>query len=395
MWDRGRQRMRRVLTGLICAVILAGLGGCAPQRATPAQKPVPTAQQRPSVPPRPAADAMVRVGMLVPLSGPQAALGQGLLEAAQLALYESGADDVALIPQDTGGTKEQALVAAHAALADGARLLIGPVFSPELEAIRPVAAARQVPVLALSNNAQLAGGGSFILGFTPGEQVARVLAFAKGRGVVRVGALVPRSAYGDAVVDALTENVLHNGMTLVRLERYEPGADPAMTAQAFVAALNASGGADAVLLPEGGDALRALAGNLVAAGLALPRTRLVGTALWEGVAGQVPALAGGWYAGFNPAQRRAFTARYAAAYGHAPSGIASLAYDATALAATLARSGPDIDPGARLTSAQGFSGVDGIFRLRPTGDVERGLAVFEITPSGVTVADPAPDAFTP
>ncbi len=391
----GRTGFFAGLAGLVLVVVLAG---CAPMAGrmppvVPGRPAVP-AEPSPPVVPQPAADAALRVGLLVPLSGPQATLGQGLMEAAQLALYESGSNDVALIPHDTGGTKEQAIVATRAALEEGARLLIGPVFGAELEAVRPLAAARRVPVLALSNNAQLAGGGSFILGFTPADQVVRVLDFAQRRGAVRVAALVPRSAYGEAVVEALSTHVLQSGLTLVRLERYATGADPVMTAQAFLGALKASGGADIVLLPEGGAALRALAEGLVAAGLNTTSTRLVGTSLWDGSAGQVPALAGGVYPGPDPAPRQAFTARYTAAYGHAPPGIASLAYDATALTTVLAKSGASgVDPLGRLTSAQGFAGVNGIFRLRPAGDVERGLAVFEVTAGGVTVADPAPAAF--
>ena len=41
----------------------------------------------------------------VPLSGPNAELGKAMLDAAQLALFESGGDRLTLVPRDTGGTR--------------------------------------------------------------------------------------------------------------------------------------------------------------------------------------------------------------------------------------------------------------------------------------------------
>ena len=35
-----------------------------------------------------------------------------------------------------------------------------------------------------------------------------------------------------------------------------------------------------------------------------------------------------------------------------------------------------------LTNASGFTGIDGVFRFRPDGTNERGLAVLRVTPSG-------------
>ena len=42
------------------------------------------------------------MALLVPLSGANAELGQAILDAAQLALFESG-DRLVLVPRDTGG----------------------------------------------------------------------------------------------------------------------------------------------------------------------------------------------------------------------------------------------------------------------------------------------------
>ena len=85
---------------------------------------------------------------------------------------------------------------------------------------------------------------------------------------------------------------------------------------------------------------------------------------------------------------RAFAGRYRTRFGGEPVRTATLAYDAVALVAALARAqgtqryAPDV-----LTNPSGFAGIDGLFRFRPDGTNERGLAVMRVgTGGGVAVA---------
>ena len=74
--------------------------------------------------------------------------------------------------------------------------------------------------------------------------------------------------------------------------------------------------------------------------------------------------------------------------------MANTAYDAAALAATLARAEGGADfSAAALTQPSGFAGHDGIFRFLPDGTAERGLAVLEVGPRAATVVSPAPETF--
>jgi hypothetical protein len=43
---------------------------------------------------------------------------------------------------------------------------------------------------------------------------------------------------------------------------------------------------------------------------------------------------------------------------------------------------------------EGFLGSDGVFRFRPDGSIERGLAIMEVRAGGSTPVDPAPRRFT-
>lgn len=406
--------VKRMFAGLGIVALLAGCVASSSSPVPPRETAKPqTSRSQPVPAPSPVARKKTSpVAVLLPLSGEYASLGQSLVEATQLALFEAGADDVSLTLIDTAGDSARAQKEAYRAIHDGARLFIGPVFSPELEAIQPVAKASHVPILALSNNALLANNNSFILGYTPGEQIARVIGYAQTQGVQRIAALVPRGPYGDAIADALPEAASQAGVTLAYTERFAEKADTALVAQGFVAAVQARGGADALLLPLSAPAFRALVPQLVAAGLDVSRMRFLGTAQLGSLGGasggssgsaldvqKLPVTGKIWFANLDPAQRTAFERRYQDAYGQKPAAIASLAYDATALAVALSRRGAlsslsRQDMMADLTSVQGYAGVDGIFRLRPGGDVERGLAVYEMTTGGATIIDPAPKTFS-
>ncbi len=369
----------------------------APQVTAPAPAPPPGAAPPAPAPAAPAPPAPTAgktpVALLLPLSGPNAALGNAMLDAAQMALYDVADETLELLPQDTQGTPQGAATAAQAALAAGAKLIIGPLIAAEVEAVKPIAHGGGVPVLAFSTSAQLAGDGTYLLGFLPRQEIERVTAFAHAKGAAHFAVLAPKTPYGEVAVAALRGAVAAQGASLERIDFYDPAVpDPTPAVKAFAAAAQ---GADAVLLPEGGARLKALAPLLAYYNIDPEKVHFLGTGLWDepGLGNEV-SLDGGWYAAPPPAARADFEKRFRALYRQPPPRLATLAYDATALAAVLAHggNGPDFSAAA-LTNPSGFVGIDGIFRLLPDGLVQRGLAVLEVRRDGNVVIDPAPETF--
>lgn len=365
----------------------------------------------PSAPPTPAQaraahQGEVRAALLLPLSGPQAAIGQALSNAAQLALFEIADAKFNLIPLDTKGTAEGAAAAAQAAMAQGADIVLGPVFSFEVKAAAPMVREQAIPLLAYTTDRSVAGTGIYALGFLPGPQVARVLAHAHEQGLRRIGVLARSDDYGRAVADAAREAAAAQGLELVAVDYYDPAATDftqvvkRFAARKGVTAKGVPGSAyDAVLLPDDGVRLRNIASLLSyymsEGGAEVPR--LLGTLLWDDpkLAAE-PALVGGWYPAPPTVGHVAFEQRYAKAFGSLPArlgGLAGIAYDSTALAAALARNGMGDYGSATLQNPNGFAGVDGIFRLGANGIAERGLTVKEIAPTGSREVGAAPSTF--
>jgi ABC-type branched-subunit amino acid transport system substrate-binding protein len=332
----------------------------------------------------------VKVAILLPLTGKNAALGQAMLNAAQQAVFDAAGTNFELQPHDTaaaGGAE----AAARAAVTGGVQLIIGPLFATDVPSVTAVARNAGLQLLTLSTDTSLAERGVYVMGLAPGAQVERVTAYAAARGVRRFAALVPATPYGSLVGQVFQSAVAQNNGSIVDYETYDPAtAQGADRAKQLAAQHNAI---DALFLPEAGADLKTIADQLAAAGFDA-HTHILGTGLWDAAdtGHQSPLLIGAWYAAPDPAARRTFAASYSAAYGQEPPRLATLAYDATALAAVIAKHGAHYDDAA-LSNPNGFAGLDGIFRLDVSGSVERALAVNEVTPDGAHVIDSAPTSF--
>jgi ABC-type branched-subunit amino acid transport system substrate-binding protein len=337
----------------------------------------------------------VRVGILLPFnngSPATRALASSMLKAAELAVFDSGNQDILLISADEGGNPEASAAAARNLLQQGAEIIIGPLFAQSAQAISPIAADHAVPVISFSTDRKVAGNGVYLLSFLPAGEVHRVITFAASQGHTNFAAMVPSTAYGQRVGDDFKDDVKAAGANVTDVEKFVPAtADIAAPAHAL-----AKTNPDAVLIAQGGALLRDIASSLAGAGITSNHVKYLGTGLWDDPAtARDPLLAGGLFAAPAPRADAGFIAKYKAVYGTAPAQLAALAYDAVSLTALLASGKPysRFTPQA-LTDPNGFSGVDGIFRFHPDGTSERGLAVMSIDPDGgLTVVSPAPTTF--
>jgi len=380
-------------------------------------------------PPPTLAASTNRVALLLPLTGVNGRLGTELLDAAQLAFFDFADEDFELVVHDTKSTADGAANAAALAIGDGASLLLGPLVAAEVRAVTPAARAAGINVIAFSSDRSVAGNGVYIMGFLPSAQVERIVGYARSRGLLRFAVFAPDDDYGAAVVDALRGSAARVGAAVTRIQYYDPAAGDfsdavrrladydsrrgALLAQR--AALEARGDQvarralkrlkklqtigdlpfDALLLPDGGKRLQAIAAMLPFYDVDPAKIRMLGTGQWDepGI-GAEPALLGGWFAAPPPAARAEFEARYAKAYGRRSPRLATLAYDATALAAVLARGEEGADFGEEMfTAATGFLGRDGIFRFLEEGVAERGLGVLQVQRRGAKVISRASEAF--
>ena len=352
----------------------------------------------PSAPTQPATNVGtggIKVGLILPLSGNgnAAVAAKSMRNAAELALAEFNNADVQLLVKDDSGSAAGAQQAAQQALDEGAEIILGPLFALAVTPVGQLARARNVPVIAFSTDASVAARGIYLLSFLPESDVERIIDYAASQGRRSFAALVPDNAYGSVVEAAFKQVVARRGGRVVALERYP--LDKVQMQGPVRNVAQAAAQADAIFIPDGADAVSTAVQTLSASGVNMKRLQLLGTGLWED--GQVfsnPRLEGAWYAGPESTGFRSFSARYRDRYGQDPVRTASLCYDAVALVAALAKTqGRARFSEAALTNSSGFAGIDGLFRFRPDGTNQRGLAVLRVTSSGGQVINPPPKSF--
>ena len=387
MWHHMRLSLSVVATGLLVAACTTQLGGGG--TAPPAGEPAAAAQ---------AADGQVRIALILPLTaqGNAGLAAQSMKNAAEMALAEFKVSNVQLLVKDDGGSSQGAQSAAQQAISEGAEIIVGPLFAQSVSAAGQVARSRNIPVIAFSTDASVAARGVYLLSFLPETDVRRIISYAASRGKRSFAALMPDNAYGTVVEAAFQQEVARHGGRVVVLEKYPHDAN--RTAEAVRRVAQAAGQIDSIFIPDSPDAVPQVAQALAANGVDLKRVQLLGTGLWgdDTRISSEKLLDGGWYPSPEQTGFRNFSGRYRARYGQDPVRTATLAYDAVALVAALVKTqGMQRFSEQVLTNPSGFAGIDGVFRFRPEGTNERGLAVLRVTPSGGQVISPAPKSFAP
>jgi ABC-type branched-subunit amino acid transport system substrate-binding protein len=386
---------RRTAIGLIlgapllgaCAGVQQSLSSFSNPFSSPSAGPAGPAQQ-----PLAVGTGQVKVGLILPLSaaGNAGVAAQSMKNAAEMALAEFQNPNIQLLIKDDAGNPQGAQQGTQQALDEGAEIILGPLFAASVPATAQLTRARGVSVIAFSTDSSVAGRGVYLLSFLPESDVNRIIEYAASTGKRSFAALLPDNAYGNVVEAAFKQAVGRRGGRVVAFEKY--GADRATAARTVAQAL---GSADALFIADDGDSVVTVADALTAAGANLKNIQLLGTGLWDNPrVFASPALQGGLYAAPDPSGFRSFSARYRAKFGADPVRTATLAYDAVALVAALARTqGPQRFSPEVLINPSGFAGIDGLFRFRPDGTNERGLAVMRVTTGGGSPVAGSPKSF--
>ena len=352
----------------------------------------------------------INIGVMLPLSGDTAEVGQALLNAATMALFDAKDKRLELIPVDTKGTPEGAVQAVNYLIENEVDIIIGPLFSENIKASYPIAKKARIKMIGFSNDHDVAGDGVYLLSFRPEEQVGRIIKYASDQHHKNFAALIPDTLYGGRIMSVLEPLVATEFNDLVALEIYPSDAsmldEPVkrianydyrrqefLDEMSFLRSLGRNDDMgqeyikdirhmealgdvsfDAILLPEGGSMLGSIAPLLSYYEIDLTKVKVLGTGLWQDpMLFNEPQLQGGWFAAPEDDVANAFIARYKRDFSKTPPRIVTLGYDAMALIANIVRTQRAPTFSRRiLTNPDGFNGLDGIFRFHRSGLVERG-----------------------
>lgn len=367
-----------------------------------------------------------RVGLIVPLSGPHAAIGLRLRDAARLALPDNQPP-----PMDVFDSAQPAgpAHAAQQALEAGDSIVLGPLTAGDTQAVSSVLQPANVPELAFTSDVAQARPGVWVMGLTPEQQVRRLVDAARVEGRKRFAAFLPDTALGHAMGEGLTLACQEAGLDVPQITFHSSDINditqkmaqlsrrPVASAGTAQGAATAESGPsaidplnegdemtvsssrpaqkdqtastpsevspppfDALLLGDTGLDLARVIDALKNNQLLVPQVRILGPMLWRSFDAKLGDLRGAWYVAFDEKQRSGYVQSYQNAYQQKPSPVADFAYDAAALAGALIRQNKlNV---ATLTQREGYLGVNGLFHLRPDGRMIRALGIYQIAPGG-------------
>ncbi|HVW91753.1 MAG TPA: penicillin-binding protein activator [Devosia sp.] len=338
----------------------------------------------------------VKVFLLLPLSGDASLsrIGISMANAAQLAMdYVTGTakigDNITLSILDTGATPEGATGAAKAAVAGGAKLILGPLRGDQVEAAGAVAKAANIPVIGFSNNPSAAAPGVYLLSVLPDAEIHRSLGYAIAQRHTSLAAVFPSTDFGRAQRMAFDTVSANLGVKARQSFSFADANDQRRIATEVGGHVSV-GNMDAIFLPDrvSAPAFASLLQRVIPAGKAL----IIGSADWDNDPAILSSsfLAGAVYPAVDDSGLKALEPDYNAKFGGKPHPLATIAYTAVVLANAkpLALGHPPYGAGL-LTSPGGFSGRDGVFRFLPDGRSEYALVIKKVAPGGAVVVDGA------
>ncbi|PIE15395.1 MAG: penicillin-binding protein activator [Rhodobacterales bacterium] len=344
--------------------------------------------------------APVPVALLVPGGSAKASdnmIAKNLENAARLAISDLHGVKIDLKVYNTAGNPAQAAQVATAAVNDGAKIIIGPLYAEAANAVGVAVAKRNVNVLAFSNNTAIAGRNVFVLGHTFQNTANRLVGYAKRKGLGRIMVVHAKNPAGIAGKEAVLQAISAKGAVYSGVGSYEFSQNGITAAVPNIArSIRNTGSQSVFFTADTAGALPMLTQMLPDQGVSPSTTKFIGLTRWDipPATLALPGVQGGWYAVPHPGMTTKFNARYSAAYGTPPHPTASLAYDGIAAIGALVKAGkPNALAVSGLTQGGGFVGANGIFRLLANGTNQRGLAVVEIRNRQPVIIDPAPSSF--
>lgn len=391
--------------------ILFVLGSCSPQSSSPRQYPfdpysktiIDDQSPHLSVNQPPAAGLQTasrtyaangKVAILLPLSGPHQNIGQAMLNAAQLALFDVNDPTFELLPIDTKGSAQGAAKAVHSAASQNAKLILGPLLSQSVQSAGRAAQKYNLNIVGFTTDSRPVGGHVLTLGILPYDQGKRLAQYAEKKNIRNILIVAPNNDYATAITSAFEKQTAKsNIVNIVGKIALHPQSDLNQISEKIASMSNQF---DGLFVPMGNPKMAFLAEALHARGINSQTKVLMGAGLWDDPQISAnPLMTNAIYAAPPPGLRHSFERQYRSLYNETPQRLASLAYDATALAVVIMRQTSSSRISLRnIMNPNGFSGIDGIFRFRNNGQAERGLAIHKITNRNKTaIIDQAPSSF--
>lgn len=324
------------------------------------------------------------VGVLLPLTGEYANLGQSTRNGIDLALAQE-ADSVSVVYKDSGPTAEQAYRSAGELVAsDGAAVVLGPLLSEHAAAVSDAARQEGFPLVTFSKKDSFqTGEGVFRLGATASSQVKSLLDACHDKlGMRRFALVYPNDPNGREFALNFKNELRSRGGELVYESGYSKSDQNALVA---ISAEVESHRPDGIFLPD--SLVNAARFFSLMAPESLRRTRPIGPASWDNqteLTQSQNVMEGAIFVSpFYTLSAKPTIARFVEAYrakfGQPPNFLAAQGFDAATMVAAALKQGAEegVPFSEALHSIEVYDGLTGTIRVERDGEIDRTYSVVQ------------------
>ena len=323
-------------------------------------------------------DNVVKIGLLLPLSGENKKLGISIYHALEMALFETKSKNIQLVFKDSGDSLEKAIQAAIELEQEGIAILIGPIFAFQASEIRKNIS-EDIPIFSFTNDETVKKEGLWALGFSPKQQVVAIFNEMRFHSVTDISIIVPKNIYGDIVLQESRKASIINNIKINHMHRYDKKSKDFSK---FSMTLNKENFIEdnGLLIVASGKQLKEISSRAQYRGIDPKEIKFFGISGWNNheILGE-PALLGGYFVAPQQFSYETFVSRYFRLYDAVPNEISGLGYDILALLSVgLKNSKTTQQLITFLTNPTGFNGIFGFFKIDSNGEVYRKFVSYEV-----------------
>ena len=362
---------------------------------------------------------IIKVGVMLPLSGEHSEIGNLILNAIEMAVFQTEENKLELHIKDTEAKSDKAKKVLSELIDEGVKVIIGPLFSKSLAAIQSEVAGNNINIFALTNNINLRSKGIWIFGVDPQAQTEKVLTYALEKGSKNITALLPQNAYGLLLFDTITSFTQANLMKIEKIEFYNFSVENQRKAAQKISegfedyklyldkikekdyevengneVLFMEKPFDSVFIAAAGQNLTVLSSQLQYNNVDPKIVQYLGISSWEDSSIlSEPALEGGVFVTTSEMYQKKIKIIYKNSFNKEMPKIAMIAYDIVALLGSLNNLGSNVNT-YDLVNEEGYIGLRGLFRLKKNGVVERAFQLKKIKNKKFTILKRANSQFS-
>ena len=148
-------------------------------------------------------EKILKIGVLVPLSGENQQLGKSVLKATQLALFDIGIENIKILPKDSGSNPDDTYLSAMQLKNLGAKIIIGPIFYENLKRLDEI---DDITFISLTNKTKNLPKNTISFGINVHSQLIAINKYFEKKKISKTLLLFPQSEFSSIIENSIQDN---------------------------------------------------------------------------------------------------------------------------------------------------------------------------------------------